>query len=206
MRGAAAGTAWALLAAALGVALWKLAITEKQRMQLAAEAAGLRQETRLAQRQLQVVQAELAELRQQNTRSEAELARSNAALAMVGDEAGTLIRSDLMVASAMKVAIAEYYATMGRLPARQSDAGLPPPSHYRGKSLTSATLLPDGNIELVFDAASGVDGGRIRFEADLSHVDAMGVQWHCRSADYPRIAEIAPGCIHMPRDAAEVSR
>ncbi len=206
MRSAAAGTAWALLAAALGVALWKLAITEKQRAQLAAEAAGLRQQAQMAQQQLQAAQAESAELRQQKSRSEATLVQSNEALAMVGDEAGTRIRSDLSVASAMKVAVAEYYASMGRLPARQSDAGLAAPSHYRGKSLTSATLLADGDIELVFDAASGVDGGRIRFEADFSHADTMGVQWHCRSTDYPRIAQIAPGCIHESKTATEHAR
>ncbi len=104
---------------------------------------------------------------------------------------------DLAAAAGMRVAIVEAYQTMGELPADNAAAGLPAPERYRGGSLTSATVR-NGTIELVFDASSGKDGGRISLVPDLSRVDAMGVQWRCETRDYPDIARTMPSCTYAP--------
>jgi hypothetical protein len=99
----------------------------------------------------------------------------------------------------MKVAVAEYYMTMGKLPSSNAQAGLPAPTDYRGRTLRSATIGPTGAIVLVFDANSGKDGGRIRLIPDLAHANAMGVQWRCESPDYEYIRRILPTCDFVSR-------
>jgi len=108
-------------------------------------------------------------------------------------EAYVDMRSDFVVASAMRTAIAEYYMTTSKLPASNAEAGLPAPNEYRGKSLRAASVQ-DGAIQLVFDASSGVDGGRISLTPQLEHANAMGIQWRCESDDYPQIRRILPSC------------
>ena len=107
----------------------------------------------------------------------AELAQGQQQIRKELDRESQLMREDLPAIAGMRVAIVEFYQTHGRMPDSQEEAGLPAAEQYRGKSLKSATLLPGGVIELVFDANSGVDGGHIRFIADTSHVEAMGIQW-----------------------------
>jgi hypothetical protein len=127
-------------------------------------------------------------------------------VASADDKASLLMREDLRILDALRTAVAEYYVSTGKMPSVQSDAGLPSPDRYRGKSLKSATVLPDGSIDLVFDATSGVDGGRVRFAADLSHADATGIQWHCETADYPLIRRVTPACDYRPTDAPTARR
>lgn len=111
-----------------------------------------------------------------------------------------LISEDFIkAASGMKVAIAEYYSNMGKLPQRNANAGLAEPGQYVGASLRSATVGPDGSIELVFDAKSGKDGGRIRLVPDMSHANAMGVSWRCETSDYPHIERAVPNCSYVSR-------
>ena len=120
------------------------------------------------------------------------------ARARASDPASLLMAEDLAVVSAMRVAIAEAFATTGKMPATNTDAGLLAPERYRGKTLKSAALMPDGRIALVFDAQSGVDGGRILFVPDTSHADAMGIRWNCETPDYPQIKRALPGCEFKP--------
>ena len=169
------------LVAALGVVGWQLAIGNRRQARLAGEVTALRQEQ--------------AKMRKTLDDSQESLAAAN-------DKASLLMREDLAAAAAMRTAIAEYFMANGKMPASQADAGLPAPDSYRGKSLKSATVLPDGGIELAFDANSGVDGGRIRFVVDTSHADAMGIQWHCVTSDYPLIKRVAPTCEYVPPSAA----
>ncbi len=133
------------------------------------------------------------------------LGESQDSLAAANDKASLLIREDMQAVGSLRVAIAEYYMTTGKMPAQQSDAGLPPPEQYRGKTLKSATVLADGSIELAFDAASGVDGGRIRFVVDSSRAEAMGLQWRCTTADYPLIKRASPACEYEPLEGQAVS-
>jgi len=109
------------------------------------------------------------------------------------------MRQDLMAAAGMKTAVAEYYVSMGKMPKDNAEAGLPAPDEYRGQTLRSATVSPDGSIDFEFDENSGKDGGHVRLVADLAHVGAMGVQWHCESADYSDIANALPNCAYVQR-------
>jgi len=116
------------------------------------------------------------------------------------DRQRALIVEDFAKATgSMKVAVAEYYMSMGKLPSSNKQAGLAEPGDFRGRTLKSATIRTDGSIELVFDANSGVDGGRIRLIPDLAHANAMGVQWRCESPDFALVRRIIPTCDFVRR-------
>jgi len=98
-----------------------------------------------------------------------------------------------------RVSVSEFYVSNGKMPKGNADAGLLPPAEYRGQTLRSATVLADGGIDLEFDANSGVDGGHVRLVADTSHANAMGLQWHCETDDYPDIGRVIPTCRYSGR-------
>jgi len=200
MRALAALAAIALVAA-LGFVGWQLVVGNRHQTQLADEVAALRADQQRAQKALSESQGSLDALRQEQTKMRKTLDDSQASLAAASDKASLLMREDLIAVAAMRPAIAEYFMASGKMPVSQTDAGLPAPDSYRGKSLKSATVLPDGSIELAFDANSGVDGGRIRFVADTSHVDAMGLQWRCVTSDYPLIKRVTPTCEYVAPSA-----
>ncbi len=179
------------LLGALGVAAWQWQASREQQARLATAVADLRESQQQVQRSLQDAERALTESREEQARMRETLV----------DEATLRMRDDLVVAGAMRVAVAEFHAAMGRMPTSHAEAGLPEASHYRGQSLRSASLLGDGSIELVFDASSGVDGGRVRLVADASHADATGLQWHCVTSDYPLIKRVSPACDYVARDA-----
>jgi len=108
------------------------------------------------------------------------------------------MRQDLMAAAGIRTAVAEFYVSMGKMPKDNAEAGLPTPDEYRGQTLRSATVNPDGSIDFEFDENSGKDGGHVRLVADLTH-PAMGVQWHCESADYADVARAIPNCAYVQR-------
>ncbi len=101
----------------------------------------------------------------------------------------------IRASSSAKVAYAEYFASMGKMPQDNKEIGLYEPPEYRGQSLTRMEVMP-GKIVLSFDAKSGVDGGQIELIPDASSV-AMGVQWQCRTASYPNVARFARGCVYI---------
>jgi len=109
------------------------------------------------------------------------------------------MRQDLAAAAGIKTAVAEFYVSMGKMPKDNAEAGLPAPDEYRGQTLRSAMVSPDGSIDFEFDENSGKDGGHVRLVADLSHAHAMGVQWHCESADYSDIGSAIPNCAYVQR-------
>lgn len=189
------------LLGALGFAAWQWQASREQQARLAPAVADLRESQQQVQRSLQDAERALTESREEQARMRETLAGARDSLAGAVDEATLRIRDDLVVAGAMRVAVAEFHAAMGRMPTSHAEAGLPEASHYRGQSLRSASLLGDGSIELVFDASSGVDGGRVRLVADASHADAMGLQWHCVTSDYPLIKRVSPACDYVARDA-----
>ena len=119
------------------------------------------------------------------------------------DRASSLIREDFAKASgSVKVAVAEYYVSLGKMPQSNAEAGLPAPNEYRGQTLKSVSVAADG-IDFVFDANSGHDDGRIRLVADLSHANAMGVQWRCETSDYPQIARVLSACTYTNATIAQ---
>jgi hypothetical protein len=116
------------------------------------------------------------------------------------DRASDLMRQDYnKAAGSIRTAVAEFYVNMGKMPPDNAHAGLPAPEEYRGQTLRSATVSPDGNIDLEFDENSGNDGGHVRLVVDLSHATAMGPQWRCETQDYPNIARAIPACNYSGR-------
>ncbi len=107
------------------------------------------------------------------------------------------IRGDFIAASSAKVAVAESYMAMGRMPSSNAVAGLPEPEKYRGRSLRSMTVVDGGHIRLEFDALSGRDGGVIELVPDLAGTEAMGVQWLCTTRDFPQIFRALPSCDYL---------
>lgn len=181
-----------------GLAGWQWWSARQQQAALVAEVGRLRDSQRQA---LDESSRVLAQVRMEQERLGQALSDARESLAATGDAASVFMRDDLTVSASLRVAVAEYYAAMGRMPVTHAEAGLPAPDQYRGKSLRSATLQADGSIELVFDAKSGVDGGRVVFLPDTSHAEAMGLQWHCRTSDYPLIGQVVPGCEYVPAAA-----
>ncbi len=109
-----------------------------------------------------------------------------------------LIRADVVAMASAKVAVAESFLTIGKMPANNAAAGLPAAETYRGRSLRSAQVVADGRIRLTFDSESGHDGGIIELIPEVGQLDSMGVQWHCETRDYPQIIRAVPSCDYVP--------
>lgn len=116
--------------------------------------------------------------------------------------AAQVIREGLVAASSAKASVAEYYMSAGEMPGSNSDLGLGEPDSYRGQSLRSMQVADGGKIVLVFDAASGVEGGTVELTPDLAGHESMGVQWQCSTHDFVNIARAWPGsgCEYMATD------
>ena len=183
-----------------GLAGWQWWTARQQQAALVTEIGKLQDSQREA---LDQSDRELAQMRMEQERLSQALQEKRESLPATDDAVTVFMRADLTAAASLRTAIAEYYAQMGRTPATNAEAGAPAPAEYRGKSLLSATVQADGSIELVFDAKSGVAGGRVVFVPDTRHAAAMGLQWQCRTWDYPRIEQVAPGCEYVPAAPGE---
>jgi hypothetical protein len=116
------------------------------------------------------------------------------------DRASELMRQDFeKAAGSMKVAVAEFYVNRGQMPHDNAESGLPAPDEYRGQTLRSATVRDNGDIDFEFDENSGRDGGHVLLVADLGHATAMGLQYRCRTDDYPNIVRAIPSCSYSGR-------
>lgn len=114
------------------------------------------------------------------------------------DPALLRLQEDFLAVQSVRLAVAETYVSLGRMPVDNAAAGLHEPERYRGHTLRSARVKADGSILLVFDAASGVDGGRILLIPDLSSVETMGLHWRCSTPSYPLIKRVIPLCDYTP--------
>jgi len=104
----------------------------------------------------------------------------------------------LGAASRMRPAILDYYMREGTLPATNAEADLFAPDQYHGKSFRSITVLPGGQIEVVLNALSGVDGGRILY-VPTGDWNALSLHsWRCETPDYPLIECVMPSCSYKP--------
>lgn len=121
------------------------------------------------------------------------------------DRALAAIVSDVSAVSSGRLAIAEFYVSSGRMPATNAEAGLPAADTYKGQSLVSMQVSEGGTILMTFDASSGVEGGTIEWEPDLTGIESMGMQWHCQTHDYPSITRALPSCNFVPAGKVEVS-
>jgi hypothetical protein len=73
-------------------------------------------------------------------------------------------------------------------------AGVPAPERFASNSVKRLAIGPDGVIDVMLTAASGVDGGMIRFHPDYTPQSGGGdVHWTCASADYSNIGDLTGG-------------
>ena len=115
------------------------------------------------------------------------------------------IISDFSAVSGVRLAIAEFYMSNGRMPATNAEVGLPAPETYKGQSLVSVKVGDGGTMLLTFDVASGVEGGVIEWQPDLAGLESMGLQWHCQTHDYPQIVRALPNCVFVPAGQLEIA-
>jgi hypothetical protein len=113
------------------------------------------------------------------------------------EKIGLAMVEGVPIASRMRPVILDYYYGKGKLPATNADLGLLAPDQYRGKLLQSATVLSEGRVELVFDAQSGVDGGRVLF-TPLIRSGTTHVEWSCETPDFPLIQCAVSECNYTP--------
>lgn len=104
---------------------------------------------------------------------------------------GTAQAADALArASVMKVAIAEYYMSMGEWPKQTTDVGIGQPTDFAGGPVSAITIEPEGVIAITLkpDVAPGA---RLRLVPRAS--PAGMIEWSCRPTGYPA-AERLPGC------------
>jgi hypothetical protein len=95
-------------------------------------------------------------------------------------------------------AIRSYRLSHDGFPASNAEAGVAPPSQFASNSVRSVAVGPDGIIDVRLTAASGVDGGVVRFHPEYSPQSGGGdVHWTCASASYANIGDLTGGaCEH----------
>lgn len=103
------------------------------------------------------------------------------------------IAEGIMVASQVKLAVAEFYASEGRLPASNHDLDLPPPSEYQRNAIKALAVSGGGVINIQFNDQSGVENGIVRLVPDASKPH-MGMGWSCVSPSFRNIGTWAPPC------------
>lgn len=93
-------------------------------------------------------------------------------------------------ANMMKVAIAEYYMSMGQWPSKLSDLGMGQPTDFEGGPVSSITIEPEGVVAVSMkpDVAAG---GKLRLVPKTS--PSGMIEWNCRVSDYAA-AERITGC------------
>jgi hypothetical protein len=95
-------------------------------------------------------------------------------------------------------AVRSYRLSHDGFPASNAEAGVPPPSQFAGNSVKTVAVGPDGIIDVTLTAASGIDGGVVRFHPEFAPQSGGGdVHWTCASASYANIGDLTGGtCEH----------
>lgn len=94
------------------------------------------------------------------------------------------------MADGVKTAFAEYYSNLGKTPTSNQDLQLPSPETYRKASVKRIEASEHG-ITVTYDEKSGVDGGRIVFDAEPT---PERVNWKCSSPSYADIKTMFAMC------------
>jgi len=106
------------------------------------------------------------------------------------------------VGNMMRFEIRKYHNDYGRLPASNSDLGLPAKETYADQNLMSAGVGENGLITLVYTKKSGVEGGVVQIVASMDE-QSQDVLWGCRSSSYPSIQNFLPQCRYIPLNNSE---
>lgn len=104
----------------------------------------------------------------------------------------------LQAVGPVKEAVKRYRLAHDGFPASNAEAGVPPPAQFASNSVRTITVGPDGVIDVTLTAASGLDGGLIRFHPDYAPQSGGGdVHWSCASETYANIGDLTGGnCEH----------
>ena len=101
------------------------------------------------------------------------------------------------LADGAKTAWAEYYSNTGKLPTGNDEVGLQPAATYHGKSIR-AMAVSEAGVTVTYDETTGIDGGRVLFEAE-THADSGAVTWKCLTSSYRDIKMLVPSCEYTGR-------
>ena len=95
-------------------------------------------------------------------------------------------------------AVKRYRLTHDGFPVTNVEAGVGAPPLFASNSVRSVAVGGDGIIDVTLTAASGVDGGVIRFHPAYAQQSGGGdVHWTCASASYANIGDLTGGaCEH----------
>ena len=96
------------------------------------------------------------------------------------------------VADGAKTAWAEYYSSTGKLPTGNAEVGLASSDTFHGKSIRAVEVSEIG-ITVTYDETTGIDGGRVLFEA-ATLPDSGAVTWKCITSSYRNIKAMVPSC------------
>lgn len=103
------------------------------------------------------------------------------------------------LADGAKTAWAEYYSNTGKLPTGNEEVGLQPANAYHGKSIR-AMAVSEAGVTVTYDETTGIDGGRVLFEAQ-TQADAGSVTWKCVTSSYRDIKMLTPSCEYTGQSA-----
>jgi hypothetical protein len=188
----------AVAAAALGVSAWllsrqvgeltsatsdaqkaKAALAEEQ-ARLEQTASQLSESARQAQQRASALQESIDDSRRYEQES---LQRANRIREL---------SNGLGAASSVKVAMAEYFMTMGKWPVSNQEMGMPAPDSYKSGALRSIGAEADGKVKLVFGSAETQQ----RLWLHASANPAGAISWRCVTPDIADITQLVAGCVY----------
>ena len=95
-------------------------------------------------------------------------------------------------ASMFKVAIAEYYMSMGKWPTSSEDAGLGPPASFAGGAVARIDIGAEGVITIALTEALAA-GGRIRLTPQADPQSYV-IDWRCSHEGDDSLRRYLPAC------------
>jgi len=95
------------------------------------------------------------------------------------------VTEGMNLAAEAKAAVADFWATRGRLPGSNSSAGLADPNQYKSNYVQSITVSNDGHIDVVFGnrVNAQISGKILSLRAGTNN--AGQIVWICGNANLP---------------------
>ncbi|MBB3167120.1 pilin [Simiduia aestuariiviva] len=115
-------------------------------------------------------------------------------------EALAYLSEGLVIGAPVKMQVAMYYQMHGEFPSSNQAVALPPPSSYKGQSLTRLAISTGGIITLTYDKKSGVHNGIIEL---IPSIDArQSIRWECFTPSYRAVPNCPYISVKGPRGTA----
>jgi hypothetical protein len=113
--------------------------------------------------------------------------------ALRGGAGGSATVANALTRAAMhKVSVSEWYMSQGQWPESAEQMGLPASAAFAGGGLRGISLLPEGVIELQFDAGFG-QAARIRL-LPTAHAATGAIEWRCESSGFDDPGQLPEMC------------